>query len=108
MKRDMSSYIVLLAFAMMFLSSCSSHPDVPSSSKEAKCLPAIFPDYCNVTVPCNIAPLNFMLPTEEYDECVARFTIPDGQQQTYGCGVKGSRLTARGCRPPSSQLLHWP
>ena len=49
---------------------------------------AIFPDYCEVTVPCNIAPLNFMLPADEYEACVARFTMPDGQQQTYGSGVK--------------------
>ena len=88
MKRYIHYYLQLLAVAAMLLSSCVSHPDVPSSSKEAKCLPAIFPDYCNVTVPCNIAPLNFMLPADQYEACVARFTTPDGQQQTYGHGVK--------------------
>jgi Tol biopolymer transport system component len=39
-------------------------------------------------VPCNIAPLNFMLPKDKFDECVARFTTADGKQQTYGDGVK--------------------
>ena len=79
----------VLAFgALVLLSSCVSHPDVPSSSKDAKCLPAIFPDYSDVTVPYNIAPLNFMLPADEFEECVARLTTPDGQQQTYGKGVK--------------------
>jgi len=73
---------------LMLLSSCAGRPDVPSSSKEVKSLPAIFPDYCNVTVPCNIAPLNFMLPADQYQECVARLTTPDGKQQTYGDGVK--------------------
>lgn len=87
MKRYIHSYMLLLAVAML-LSSCASHPDVPSSSKDAKCLPAIYPDYCNVTVPCNIAPLNFMLPADEYEECVTRITTPDGHQQTYGQGVK--------------------
>ena len=29
-----------------------------------------------------------MLPAGEFDECVARFMTPDGQQQTYGDGVK--------------------
>ena len=72
----------------MLLSSCVSHPDVPSSAKDAKCQPDIFPDYCDVTVPCNIAPLNFMLPKDKFDECVARFTTADGRQQTYGDGVK--------------------
>ena len=88
MKRYIYSYFQFLIVAMMLLASCVSHPDVPSSSKEARCLPAIFPDYCNVTVPYNIAPLNFMLPANEYEACVARFTMPDGQQQTYGHGVK--------------------
>ena len=88
MKRYIRPYFLLLAAAMLLLSACANHPDVPSSSKETKSLPAIFPDYCNVTVPCNIAPLNFMLPADEYEACVARFTTPDGQQQTYGSGVK--------------------
>ena len=79
---------MFLVAAMLLLSSCAGHPDVPSSSKEAKSLPAIFPDYCNVTIPYNIAPLNFMLSADEYDECVARITTPDGKQQTYGNGVK--------------------
>ena len=87
-KETMNKYISVLIGVLLLLASCVSHPDVPISSKAAKSLPAIFPDYCNVTVPCNIAPLNFMLPAGEYEECVARFTTPDGQQQTYGDGVK--------------------
>jgi len=87
-KRYIYPHNLLLAIALMLLSSCTNHPDLPSSSKDAKCLPAIFPDYCDVTVPCNIAPLNFMLPADEYQECVARLTTPDGRQQTYGKGVK--------------------
>ena len=88
MKRYFHFYIVLSVAVLLLLSSCASHPDVPSSAKEAKCLPAIYPDYCNVTVPCNIAPLNFMLPADQYEACVARFTTPDGKLQTYGDGVK--------------------
>ncbi len=88
MKRYIHFYIVFLTVGMLLMSSCTSHPDVPTASKEAKALPAIFPDYCNVTVPYNIAPLNFMLPADEYEECVARISTPDGKQQTYGSGVK--------------------
>ena len=87
MKRYIYPYFLLLAVGLL-LSSCVNHPDVPSSSKDTKRLPAIMPDYCDVTVPCNIAPLNFMLPAEEYEECVARISTPDGKQQTYGNGVK--------------------
>ena len=86
MKRHI--YILVLAAAIGLLASCAGHPDVPGSSKAAKCLPAIFPDYCDVTIPCNIAPLNFMLPADAYEACVARLTTPDGKQQTYGDGVK--------------------
>ena len=88
MKRHIRAYFQFLVAVTLLFSSCAYHPDVPASSKEANCLPTIFPDYCNVTVPCNIAPLNFMLPAGEYSECVARITTPDGKQQTSGAGVK--------------------
>ena len=88
MSRFVHLYTLCAVAVLLLLSSCVSHPDVPSSSTNAKCLPTIYPDYCNVTVPCNIAPLNFMLPADEYEACVARFTMPDGKQQTYGDGVK--------------------
>ncbi|MBO4811994.1 MAG: PD40 domain-containing protein [Prevotella sp.] len=87
MKRNILACISIVGF-LLLMSSCANHPDVPSSSKEAKCLPAIFPDYCDVTVPSNIAPLNFMLPADQFEACVARLSTPDGQQQTYGNGVK--------------------
>ncbi len=88
MKSHTLSYTLLMVVALLLMSSCAKHPDVPSSSQEVKSLPAIFPDYCDVTVPYNIAPLNFMLPADQYEECVARLTTPDGAQQTYGNGVK--------------------
>jgi len=86
MKRYIHS--LFLVAVLLLLASCASHPDVPASAKEAKCLPGIFPDYCDVTVPYNIAPLNFMLPEGEFSECIARFTTPDGKKQTYGKGLK--------------------
>jgi len=86
MKKYIQSYFLLVA--LMLLSSCMRHPNVPASSSKTQNLPAIFPDYCNVTVPCNIAPLNFMLSDSVYSACVASFTTPDGRQQTYGNGVK--------------------
>lgn len=81
--------LTTLSFVQFFtlsllLFACSSHPDVPTSAKSMSTLPAIYPDYCNVTVPCNIAPLNFMLSDDSFSECVARITTPDGNSQTYG------------------------
>ena len=78
--------VIGLFSILFFLTACSSHPDVPSSAKNAGVQPGIYPDYCDVTVPCNIAPLNFMLSDEAFDECVARVTTPDGNSQTYGEG----------------------
>lgn len=88
MKRYLFFWFQFLIAAALLLSSCGGHPSVPSASSASSQLPPIFPDYCNVTVPYNIAPLNFMLPSDQYDACVARITTPDGQQQTYGKGVK--------------------
>lgn len=45
-------------------------PDVPTDSSDAGRLPAIFPDYANVTIPYNIAPLRFELTTPA-DEALA-------------------------------------
>lgn len=79
---------LLLFAALACLVACTSHPNVPSNAKSTGKLPAIYPDYCNVTIPCNIAPLNFMLSDKGFDECVARITTPDGNSVTYGEGRK--------------------
>lgn len=88
MKRYICKYFQLLAVMLLLMTSCVTHPNVPASSRSVKSLPAIYPDYCDVTIPCNVAPLNFMLSKEEYSDIVACFTTPDGKQQTYGNGVK--------------------
>lgn len=69
------------------LAACGSHPSVPEGASRSEALPAIFPDYTDVTVPCNIAPLNFMLSDTVANECVARFTASDGTVLTYGNGL---------------------
>ena len=84
MKRNILFCCQIMAVALLLLSSCVSHPAVPSESKTTNSLPDIYPDYCDVTIPCNIAPLNFMLPDVAYDKCVARITTPDCKQCTDG------------------------
>lgn len=88
MNRYSQLSVLLSAVAVMLLSSCVHNPDVPVSSTEVQNTPDIFPDYCDVTVPCNIAPLNFMLSSEVYSACVARVSTPGGEQRIYGKGVK--------------------
>lgn len=68
---------------MMVLASCNSHPTLPERYSDTKDMPAIYPDYTNVTIPCNIAPLNFMV--KDAEECVAQLKWGDNTQ-TYGKG----------------------
>jgi len=79
-----SPYLYLLILIVL-LTGCNSHSSVPlpETYTEANHLPTIFPDYRNVTVPPNIAPLNFKV-LEGSDECIALLTSPDGRTQTYG------------------------
>ena len=55
----------------MLLTACRPH--VPQQFQESDKLPAIYPDYINVTVPVNIAPLTFQIDGKA-DEVVARLT----------------------------------
>ncbi|MBR4994573.1 MAG: PD40 domain-containing protein [Alistipes sp.] len=49
----------LLMLSSAVLVACSSHPEQVKDSVAE--LPPIFPDYAGVTIPTNIAPLNFMI-----------------------------------------------
>ena len=60
----------MLCFLLIFVS-CSNHPTLPETFSETDNQPTIYPDYTDVTIPCNIAPLNFMV--ENADECIAQF-----------------------------------
>lgn len=78
---------IALLFLLM-LTACGGHPDVPTNCTNSNEHPAISPDYVDVTIPSNIAPLNFMLTDSTYTDCVARFTVGKGVTQTYGNGNK--------------------
>jgi hypothetical protein len=56
------------------LTSCE--PKLPTDYVEKDVLPNIYPDYVNVTIPVNIAPLTFQL-DDEADEMVARYKAGD-------------------------------
>ena len=52
------------------------NPSVPEVFTETDRLPKIYPDYIDVTVPINIAPLTFEL-DEEADDMIARYAAGD-------------------------------
>ncbi|MCR5758820.1 MAG: hypothetical protein K6G39_00475 [Bacteroidales bacterium] len=50
---------ILLVLSLLLLSGCGRSRDVRASGEGTFRPAAVFPDYRDVTVPCNIAPLNF-------------------------------------------------
>ena len=54
---DRLKFIWLLT-VLFSLFSCTPHPE---NARKIKELPPLYPDYTNVTIPVNIAPLNFLL-----------------------------------------------
>ena len=79
-------FLISVSIMLMLLVSCTRHPSVPTSFAENTEQPNIYPDYRDVVVPPNIAPLNFGV-SGDVDECVARFTYA-GNQTTFGDGNK--------------------
>ena len=67
-----TSYLLPLT-TYLLLSSCGG-PSVPSVFTQKDQLPAIYPDYTQVTVPVNMAPLSFEYDGEA-DEMVARYAV---------------------------------
>lgn len=59
--------VLLVVMGMATLDSCC-YPSPWSEAKEIKQLPEIFPDYIGVTVPANIAPLDFNMADEDIED----------------------------------------
>lgn len=72
----------ILVLLPALLASCSS-VSVPEEYVRNNETPRIYPDYVGVTIPSNIASLNFMLPEHEGDNCIARITS-GGEEHVYG------------------------
>lgn len=82
----MRHYILIsLIFLMELLSGCDRHPSLPQEYRQENEKPVIYPDYTDVTVPVNIAPLNFMV--EQADEVVAHIQAGE-TEYNYGKGNK--------------------
>ena len=60
-------YRILLL--LLLVTSCSKHPSLPTSFTEVNETPHIYPDYVDVMVPPNIAPLNFLV--DDVEDVVA-------------------------------------
>ena len=69
--------ISLSLFLVLLLVACGN--GIPTEYKKSNSLPTIYPDYCGVTVPVNIAPLNFQSDSTASIPMVARFTTANEQ-----------------------------
>lgn len=67
-------YLVLCTLYLVLITACGNN--IPSDFCESDELPTIYPDYTNVTIPVNIAPLTFQFDGKA-DDMVARLTAGD-------------------------------
>lgn len=67
--------ILYMAMSVLLLVSCGQ-PKVPLAVSSLDSIPGIYPDYVDVTIPCNIAPLTFKI-EEEAEEFVTRLSVGD-------------------------------
>ena len=67
---------------LLLLAGCSGHPSLPSNYTQVDAEPGIWPDYKDVTVPPNIAPLNFLV--DSVDDVIAEFKIQNSSQSSGG------------------------
>ena len=70
---------------VLLLAACS--PKAPSSYTATDTVPAIFPDYTDVTIPCNIAPLNFLI-EEQADDYITVLKSESAQVSVKGSQVR--------------------
>ena len=82
-KRPMKHIIPYLLTALS-LAACS-HVSIPGTFTQADTLPHVYPDYTDVTIPVNIAPLTFQIEQQATD-AVVRFSA-DGEEIVCG-GLK--------------------
>ena len=73
--------LLFIVYCLLFVACGNKIPDVFTESDD---LPNIYPDYTNVTVPLNIAPLTFQI-DGQVDDMVARLKAGD-EEMIYGGG----------------------
>lgn len=83
-------HILLFAAATLLATACGSGTTVPADAVATETAVQIYPDYRDVTIPVNIAPLNFQVKTDG-DEYVAHIKGQKGELVT-GAGADGKMV----------------
>ena len=82
MKRRNNIFLAIAILTMAIIGvGCNERPANAISSNE---IPAIFPDYTDVTIPYNIAPLNFRPNVEGVESCYAEVSCNGQSMEVYG------------------------
>lgn len=78
-------FFVLAIASITFLCfmGCSDNASVPKDFKVLERVPGIFPDYRDVTIPLNIAPMNFDLCEQDYKDFVTVVSVEDAENDGY-------------------------
>jgi hypothetical protein len=76
-------HLFTIITSALLLTACG--PELPTKFAESQSLPMIYPDYTDVTIPVNLAPLTFQMDVPA-DEMAARFAC--GDQQLICSGSK--------------------
>ncbi len=80
-------HILVLCFFTLTLISCNQNPRVVKRNAESV---VIYPDYVNITLPCNIAPLNFML----REDSIRRVNVMlKGKSDSLKVSSRGNKAT---------------
>lgn len=79
--------LIVCAFCMVCGFAACHNVKVPEQFTDTNTPPRIYPDYADVTIPVNMAPLTFEL-EDDCDELVARFTVGDYQLVCGGEAVQ--------------------
>lgn len=86
MKKILKKAVVFYLLSVVCFA-CSKHPSLPSNYTQVEAKPSIWPDYKDVTVPPNIAPLNFLV--DSVDDVIAEFKI---QNSKFNYGGKANKV----------------
>ena len=81
------SLSILFLWMAMLLVGCG-RPSVPDEAQVLDKKANIFPDYTDIVIPCNIAPLNFMV-RDKGDAFAVRWDDGKGEQLTAVSGNDG-------------------
>lgn len=74
--------------ALILLTACNG-VEIPDHYKQSSRLPRIYPDYTNVTIPVNIAPMSFELQEAGQEDLVARYSYGGDE---IVCGKAGKAM----------------